>query len=272
MSVKEAFVADSRAAERAFKVQSEALLRSEYEAQTAWLEREAYGRLKAAPSAPIAPLVHDLLLRFNDSLMRSLVEGVQESARDSVYALERLLVCTLGSASSLSDHTFSAGLRERATLQSEAAQQQAAAKLTGRVYVKLAQAPINGTPRERATQIGEVLDGAWWQVHRLARTETAVAYNAVRVEALRAISSDFPRLMQRWTERLDDPDAVGVSADSAEMHGQVTNIGAHFFMPGSAGRWAHPPNRPNDSGVITPWQSGWDIPAWSWAGQKIWHV
>ena len=270
MSVKEAFVADSRAAERAFKVQSAALLRSEYEAQAARLERAAYLRLKAEPLAPTATLVHDLLLSFSDSLVRSMVEGVQESARDSVYALERLLVCTLGSASKLSDHTFSAGLRERATLHSELAQQQAAAKLAGRVYTQLSSAV--GTPRERATRIGEVLDAHWWQVHRLARTEAAVAYNAVRVEALRAISGDFPRLMQRWTERLDDPDAVGVAADSVVMHGQVVSIGSHFFMPGTAGRWAHPPNRPNDGGVITPWQSGWDIPAWSWAGQKIWHV
>lgn len=267
---KEAFIADSRAADRIFRVQSAGLLQDEYETRVARLEREAYFRIKAAPQAPVHSLILDLLTDFNSSLTGMLIDGVRESARDSVYALERLLGRTLGTAGQLEDHAFAASLRERSTYGSELVQRTMTTRLLGHAFATIASGTPAGTPKERAAYVGEVLSASWWRVQRLARTETSLAYNAVRVEALKAIRPAFPAMRQRWTERLDDPEAESAS-DSAEMHGQVVGIGQHFFLPAGAGRWAHPPNRPNDSAIVTPWQPGWGVVAWSWAGQKIWH-
>lgn len=267
---KEAFIADSRTADRIFRVQSAGLLREEYETRVDRLERSMFDRIKVSPQAPMHELALEPLLDFSASLTSMLIEGVRESARDSVYALERLLGRTLGTAGQLEDHAFSASLRERSTFGAEVAQRDMTGRLVGHVFASIVSGTPPGTPKERAAHVGEVLNASWWRVQRLARTETSLAYNAVRVEALKALRPAFPDLRQRWTERLDDPEAESAS-DSAEMHGQVVGIGQQFFLPAGAGRWSHPPNRPNDSAIVTPWQPGWGVVAWSWAGQKIWH-
>jgi hypothetical protein len=229
-----------------------------------------YDLVKASPQAVPPHILENLLYEFGAQLVNALVDGVRESARDSVYALERLLGRTLGTAGQLEDHVFSANLRERVTHSSEKAQREMAAKFLGHAFAKIVMTSAVGTPRERASRISEVLDASWWRVQRLARTETAIAFNAVRIEALKALSPAFPAMRQRWTERLDDPEAQ-VAADSAEMHGQIVKVGHHFFLPPGTSTWAHPPNRPNDSAIVTPWQPGWGVVAWTWAGQKVWH-
>jgi hypothetical protein len=86
-------------------------------------------------------------------------------------------------------------------------------------------------------------------------------------------------LMQRWTELVDD--ATGrpldnrVAADSLAMHGQVAPPGGSFLMPAAGGAlagqsWTHPPNRPNDRAVLTPWMPTWGVPAWQFRnGRRV---
>ena len=143
---------------------------------------------------------------------------------------------------------------------------------------------------------GETLDGAvsrvhgvarneFWQAERIARTESAWAYNATHADGIVAIAKHMPDLWQRWTELVSDDgqpldDRVGL--DSCAMHGQVCKAGKQFVMPPTTQdgrlvsrslvgqRWEFPPDRPNDRAVLVPWKPNWGVPGWQWKnGQRI---
>ncbi len=141
---------------------------------------------------------------------------------------------------------------------------------------------------------GETLDGAvsrvhgvarneFWQAERIARTESAWAYNATHADGIVAIAKHMPDLWQRWTELVSDDgqpldDRVGL--DSISLHGEVVRPGGMFTCPpttrdgrlvprGLAGaQFAFPPSRPNDRAVVVPWKPSWGVPGWVWENEQ----
>jgi hypothetical protein len=126
------------------------------------------------------------------------------------------------------------------------------------------------------SQTGEILDDSGWKVDRMVRTETSYAYNLAQHEAISRVGSipGFGQVWGRWTERVDDvtgaPYDNRVANDSLALHGQLAKPGALFVMPASPlvkadmiGKgWHHPPNRPNDRAVLTPWMRDWGVQGW----------
>lgn len=116
----------------------------------------------------------------------------------------------------------------------------------------------------------DAVEQQWWQVERTARTETSHDFNQAQAQAIR----ELPGTMKRWTELVSDvtgePLDSKVAKDSLVMHGQIVAQGALFTMPPDprapvrmvGQQWDHPPNRPNDRGVIIPWRKEWGIPGW----------
>lgn len=129
--------------------------------------------------------------------------------------------------------------------------------------------------------LGESYTGNWWQLERIIRTETAFAYNTAISDSLQVMQHAIPGLRQRWSELVDDatwqPLDNRVAADSMVMHGQLASDQGLFKQPDGPGvpaglvgqSWAHPPNRPNDRSIITPWLPDWNIPAWIWDDDDI---
>lgn len=140
---------------------------------------------------------------------------------------------------------------------------------------RLAVAPVERRKVELAVR--DALDAhqsELWRVERLARTEAAHAFNAGQELALKAASADGVHVWKRWTELVDDltglPKDSRVGEDSLVLHGQVTTPGGLFTMPSDARApkkmigmsWAHPPNRPHDRSILTPWWPGCGIPGY----------
>lgn len=133
---------------------------------------------------------------------------------------------------------------------------------------------------ELISEAGMGIDDEWWRVQRTVKTTTSVVYNEAQSDAIAELATDpeFRGLMSRWTELVDDwtgqPLDNRVQVDSMALHGQVARPGGLFTMPVGArvpaaliGKaWTHPPNRPNDRAVLTPWKPDWQIPAWAWQG------
>lgn len=120
-----------------------------------------------------------------------------------------------------------------------------------------------------------------WRMARAARTEAAYAYNAAISEGVEILEEEVPGLRARWTEHVDDstwaPLDDKVAADSIALHGQVRGEHGSFIMPNDGpadlvGKtYDHPPNRPNDRAVLTPWHRSWGIPAYEVRdGRKVW--
>lgn len=126
-------------------------------------------------------------------------------------------------------------------------------------------------------QAAGTMDEQWWKLERLARTESAIAFNAGSEDAIDELAEQHTDLMKRWTEMVSDgtgePFDARVGKDSLVLHGQVAFPGDLFTMPNDprlvkslrlmVGKsWAHPPNRPNDRAVLLPWARDWGIPGW----------
>jgi len=138
---------------------------------------------------------------------------------------------------------------------------------------------------EMVQGVSEVIGGELWRAERIARTETAWAYNATQMDAIGATKKTFPDIMMRWVEYVADVTLAKLDArvgdDSCAMHGQLARPGASFGMPlvnppnlkispSMLGmQWTFPPNRPNDRSVLQPWRPGW---GWGWElidGQRV---
>lgn len=134
---------------------------------------------------------------------------------------------------------------------------------------------------EIVTQVGDALDGHLWEVERTVRTEASFAWNSAQSDGIQVISTEFPGVYQRWTEMVNDmtgkPYDNRVGKDSIAMHGQVARPGKAFTMPGArqaptrmiGKSWFHPPNRPNDRAVLTPWMLDWGVPGWQYQGGLV---
>ena len=162
-------------------------------------------------------------------------------------------------------------------------------RLSDRVFIRLVDTSLteNAQVRDMLASVTDELEQNWWQIERVIRTESSFAYNSAQVDGVRAMAQQHPGMMLRWTELIDDatgqPFDNRVAADSFAMHGQVAPVGGVFTMPPSLPRtspikkqrgkrspierlvgqsWSHPPNRPNDRAVLTPWMPDWGIPGW----------
>lgn len=142
------------------------------------------------------------------------------------------------------------------------------------------------TGREAVARVAKAADVEWWAAERVVRTEIAWAQNAAHADGIGESAQELSGLMMRWSEHVDDAtyepfdDRVGV--DSVAMHGQLAKPGGVFTMPPTTARgrevpdalvgesWGHPPNRPNDRAVLSPWRPGWGVPGWVWrAGRRV---
>lgn len=136
------------------------------------------------------------------------------------------------------------------------------------------QAPKQATVGDVVESVEVALESQWWRLERLVRTESSFAYNRLQADAIAMAGAELKGLMGRWTELVDDatgkPYDSAVAVDSVHLHAQVAGPGGLFLMPAGApvphrlqGKsWRHPPNRPNDRAVVTPWMRGWGVPAW----------
>lgn len=124
------------------------------------------------------------------------------------------------------------------------------------------------------TEAMEATDSQFWQVERVARTETSRAYNTTQDDGITALARDLPGLHKRWTELVSDitgaPLDNRVGRDSMVLHGQIAPPGGVFTMPAAimapvkmvGMTWKFPPNRPNDRAVLMPWKKEWGIPGY----------
>lgn len=133
---------------------------------------------------------------------------------------------------------------------------------------------------EIISETGVGLDDEWWRIERTVKTETSSMFNEATMAAILLVSQDdeFSGMMSRWTEMIDDltgrPLDNRVAPDSMALHGQVARPGGLFTMPSAArvpaamiGKaWTHPPNRPNDRALLTPWMRDWKVPGWLYRG------
>jgi hypothetical protein len=163
------------------------------------------------------------------------------------------------------------------------------ANVVGKVEKGLALSLLKGgSSSEAIDDVGELIDGEWWQGERIVRTEMAYAFNATHADGMLESAADLPALRMRWEEHCDNagnPLDQRVAVDSLAMHGQVALPGGVFVMPPTAPvadtngvtkvpsglvglSWDFPPNRPNDRAVLSPWMPDWGIPGWAWSGSK----
>jgi len=147
------------------------------------------------------------------------------------------------------------------------------------VYANFQAALVQQIPvQQLAGKLADLTDAQFWQVERIVRTETALAYNAVQHDAMVELSREHPKLQRRWTEMVNDvtgqPMDARVAMDSMALHGQVTTVRGVFTMPDKPGvphgllgkSWLYPPNRPNDRALVLPWEPTWGIPGWTYRG------
>jgi hypothetical protein len=137
-------------------------------------------------------------------------------------------------------------------------------------------------------RVHEVVEGEWWQAERIARTESAYAYNSSHAEGIKEIAKEDGDVWMQWVEfcgpdgrPLDD--RVGV--DSIAIHAQVADPGGEFTMPATAPfpdakgntivspslvgqSWAVPPCRPNGRETVMPWRKDWGAPGWRYKGGR----
>lgn len=234
--------------------------------------------------------------RTADRLARELEAAARAAAEESLRGLSRFAGRLTGSAGALEDETTfrtTAGA-PRAAL--APGRRQALAGLRQAVDAAVRQKLILTVTQDDARMsdvLGAISAGfteSWWQAERVIRTEASYAYNAAQVAGVETLSASHPGMMMRWTELIDDasgqPFDDRVAADSFAMHGQVAPPGGVFTMPGTlparapvergkkkiaslvGQSWVHPPNRPNDRAVLTPWMPGWGIPAWRFRGGR----
>jgi len=245
-------------------------------------------RLRAAASAAVA--------RAADRLERELDTASRVAVEESLRGLTRFAGRLTGTGGALEDESAfrAAAFAPRAAL--APARGQALAAIQQEVDKAVRRSLLDVTLREDA-RMSDALDAItaavsenWWRVERVIRTEASYAYNAAQVEGVKALGASHPGMMMRWTELIDDasgePFDDRVAADSFAMHGQVAEPGKAFRMPKSlpsgsglakksiarliGQSWFHPPNRPNDRAVLTPWMPDWGIPAWRYkSGRRV---
>lgn len=217
------------------------------------------------------------------SLAGELVVVQKEAHRESLGSLVSYIRQKEGRSFSLDvPSNFEAVLDKRADLMRHQLEQTISKHMAitiGNAGDAAVQAEVAGDSVTDA--IADSLDSDFWRFEMIARTETSYAYNAALYDGISVAMDDFPDMMMRWTEHVDDatwtPRDKRVAPDSLAMHGQLAGDGEEFTMPsGTTGQqgatWAFPPNRPHDRAFLMPWRKDWGIPGWVYRGKKIWLV
>lgn len=230
---------------------------------------------------------------MTDRIGTALASATRGTLEESLRGLGGFVERVNGDAGSLNDDTVVRSLVAHRRTLIEAARKQAMTRLAREVELKIKRrlhdvANTEGARvRDMVAAVNDELENQWWQVERIVRTESAVAYNVAQADGIKELARSVRGLKMRWTELIDDatgqPFDNRVAVDSFAMHGQVAAIGGQFTMPpglprGSAvghGKkasrgfqhmvgqsWAQPPNRPNDRAVLTPWLKAWGVPGW----------
>jgi hypothetical protein len=214
-------------------------------------------------------------------------EAQTEAIRSFAAALEKLESAYTGAAVPIridEAHRMSSLILKRRDELEDMHQKSVArwgARLFENVHEELAVSMVSGETTEQAiARVPATAAAEWWQGERIVRTETAWAYNAAHHDSFVEAASELTDMRLRWSEHVDDdtyePLDDRVGADSIAMHGQAVRPGQAFTMPRDPevdpkmwGRsWAHPPNRPNDRAILSPWRPAWGIPAWELKGGR----
>lgn len=252
-------------------------------------------RLQGTVSAHIHALTQHL-----GSTLASSTRGTLE---ESLRGLTGFVNSVHGDAGSLNDNTVTRTIVSRRQMEIEVARKNAMARLAAELEQKIKRRlhDVAGTEgarvRDMVQAVNEELENQWWQIERVVRTESAIAYNTAQAAGIKElVRSGGPRakkIKMRWTELIDDATGMPfddrVAPDSFAMHGQVAPIGGSFTMPPGLPRgsvlgsgkkasrgfqkmvgmsWTQPPNRPNDRAVLTPWMKEWGIPGWVFQGGR----
>ena len=110
---------------------------------------------------------------------------------------------------------------------------------------------------------GVVFGYAHWRALRITRTEVMRQYNLSGFEAMRMAAQKRPTILKRLVEMVTDegePMDDRVGEDSLRLHGQVRPIEGYFEDARTNQYFQVPPGRPNDRGLIMPWDATWGIP------------
>lgn len=145
------------------------------------------------------------------------------------------------------------------------------------------------TPGEVSDRLDGFVDRQRYRAIRIARTETAYAYNAGHRDGIARAAKELDTLMSQWHEHADEQGRYlddRVAVDSLAMHLQVAAPGEVFTQPArsptpdadgetivpeslAGDSWEFPPNRPNDRSVLIPWMKAWGQPGWRWRGRRV---
>lgn len=269
-------------------------MRALYEREAATIVRNvaAVARIRGRDATDVATLsalrarAGAGLVELAHRVTTGLVGGARAVMGDSVRALDRLVGRLSGGAAPPDSDLRVQRVVDLRRAQVEGLRARTATHMASVLDARVrdhmtAAIPAALPARVAVERLGDTLDGSWWMVERVVRTETAFAYNAAADAAIGELAATGRRgMLKRWTELVDDatgrPIDNRVAPDSMAMHGQVTAPGAVFTMPSDErvsskmyGRtWAYPPNRPNDRAVVIPWMPGWDIPGWRLVGGR----
>ena len=109
--------------------------------------------------------------------------------------------------------------------------------------------------RDEITEESSFLRGApaYWAT-RIVRTEVAGAYNRAGYEAIRESDKQLGDMLKIQSAVFDDRTA----SDSYATHGQIRLPEEPFET--WYGAMQHPPDRPNDRGIVVPHRKSWTFP------------
>lgn len=246
--------------------------------------------LQAATPQAIAQAVAVLRIRV-PALGRALgtiLSGLTRSnLTDGVQATAAILRRVRQSKTPLDDAMVISRIVDTRTTKLEHLRARSANSLAGNMNARISRQILvagreGGRISDLIATVGDGLDQEWWRVNRTVVTEASFAYNQAQSDAIAHLGhreADFRgKLRGRWTELINDltgePFDDKVAGDSKALHGQVALPGMPFTMPkdqrvrsemiGAA--WTHPPNRPHDRAVLTPWMPDWGVPGWEYRG------
>lgn len=249
------------------------------------MRRPATAQTVATARAFLQQAMPGLSRQVNDVLFRA----NQTTATEGIRSTSRFLRLVQKMGSPLDDVATASRIELARRQATRDLQKQATAALaidlTNALSKRIDKMPgTKQTVGELISAAGVGLDEEWWRLERLVRTTTSSMHNEAMSESIDTVALDpeFQGLAKRWTEMVDDatgmPLDTRVGRDSLVLHGQVARPGRLFTMPPDplapvtmvGQSWRHPPNRPNDRAVLTPWMPGWKIPAWAYqAGTRV---
>lgn len=246
------------------------------------MREEADLRLLRRFHGQISVGLHQLI----DNLQHAMSTSSRDTIENSVRSLASFMGKTHGDAGPLDDDAVYRQLTSSRRGLLDSLRQQAIHRLrpalADQVWRRVSEMAASGkhTIGDLVHAAADELDAQWWRIERTARTESSYAFNLGQAEGVAELAKHHPGMLQRWTELVDDatgaPMDNRVGMDSIVMHGQVAAPGGRFSMPADPRAptsliglsWTHPPNRPNDRAVLTPWMRGWPVPAWQYRGGR----